>query len=223
MKTPKKELFYNEFSDKWENKINRLETEKRLRVVYGRLLAGIRLKKVKFLDVGCGLGYSSKEASVKGAKVTGIDIGNKLIEKSKIKVPKAKFIVASASKLPFNNDTFDIVLCTEVIEHVNNQKKTIEEILRVLKNGGLLVITSPNRLYRPLFILLNFLKLRPYLGNEKWLYPWEMKKIFRTKKAKILKEVYFNFIYPLRILDYFEKFSLLKYLMINQGYLIKKD
>jgi hypothetical protein len=50
-----------------------------------------------------------------------------------------------------------------------------------------------------------------------------MKKIFRTKKAKILKEVYFNFIYPLRILDYFEKFSLLKYLMINQGYLIKKD
>ena len=67
MKVTKKELFYNEFSDEWENKINKLETEKRLKVVFGEFLKRIGLNGKKFLEVGCGLGYFSEKAASLGA------------------------------------------------------------------------------------------------------------------------------------------------------------
>ena len=222
MKATKKELFYNEFSDEWESKINRQETEKRLKVVFGKLLEGINLRGKKFLEIGCGLGYFSERAVGLGAEVTGLDIGEKLIEKVKQRVPKGKFFVASASNLPFRNESFDVVLCTEVIEHVDKQKAALSEMLRVLKRRGVLAITTPNRIFKPLFIFLSSVGLRPYNSNEKWLFPWEMRSRLVKQGTKIIKEEYFNFIYPIRLLDFFEKFRLLHLLMINQGYLVSK-
>src|SRR3972149_5236107 len=221
MKVTKKELFYNEFSDEWENKINKLETEKRLKVVFGEFLKRIGLNGKKFLEVGCGLGYFSEKAASLGAIVTGIDIGGKLVEKSKQRIPSGKFLVASASKLPFKDESFDIVLCTEVIEHVDDQSQAIEEMFRVIKEGGILVITSPNRFFKPLFDLLSKIGVRPYHGNEKWYYPTTLKGIL-SKKGKILKEHYFNFLFPIDFFNRLEKFKQFRNLMINQGYLVKK-
>lgn len=217
-----KELFYNNFSDQWGLKINDRETQKRLKIIYGKLLKKRDIYGKKFLEVGCGLGYFSNKASIIGAKVTGIDIGPELVKINKKKTPGGKFVVASASKLPFKSNSFDIVLSTEVIEHVENQKRAMKEMLRVLRPGGLLVITTPNRVFKPLFSFLSFIRIRPYRGNGKWFYPWEFKKFFDKDDTKIIEEVFFNFIYPIKPLDFFEKFSVLKYLMINQGYLVKK-
>jgi ubiquinone/menaquinone biosynthesis C-methylase UbiE len=222
MKASKKELFYDQFSEDWEGEINNLETQKRLEIVFGKLFKGIDLRGRRFLEVGCGLGYFSGEASRLGAKVTGVDIGRRLVEKCRKRVPTGKFIVASASELPFKNGSFDIVLCTEVIEHVENQSKVLTEIFRVLKRGGYLAITTPNKLFKPIFSLLTFLGIRPYRGIEKWFFPWELKSIFISKGAVILKADYFNFFYPGKFFDRFEKCGLLKYLMINFGYLAKK-
>lgn len=221
MKPTKKELFYNEFSDEWENKINKLETEKRLKVVFGELLKRIGLNGKKFLEVGCGLGYFSEKATSLGAIVTGIDIGGKLVEKSKQRIPGGKFLVASASKLPFKDESFDIVLCTEVIEHVDNQSQAIEEMFRVIKKGGILVITSPNRFFKPLFDLLSKIGVRPYHGNEKWYYPSTLKGIL-SRKGRVLKEYYFNFMLPIDTFRRLENIKQLKNLMINQGYIAKK-
>lgn len=221
LKPTSKELFYDNFSDCWESKINNKETQKRLRIVYGKLLEKNDIKGKKFLEIGCGLGYFSKEAFKLGARVTGVDIGPKLIKISKKKTPNASFIVADASSLPFKNETFDVVLSTEVIEHINKQVIVIKEMFRVLKKGGVLIITTPNRLYKPLFDFLGLAKIRPYRGNEKWYYPWTLKKIL-AKYGDIKKEVYFNFFYPNKILNNFERFYLLKYLMVNQGYRIEK-
>src|SRR3972149_4010751 len=179
MKVTKKELFYNEFSDEWENKINKLETEKRLKVVFGEFLKRIGLNGKKFL-------------------------------------------VASASKLPFKDESFDIVLCTEVIEHVDDQSQAIEEMFRVIKEGGILVITSPNRFFKPLFDLLSKIGVRPYHGNETWFYPSALKGIL-SRKGRVLKEYYFNFLFPIDTFSRLEKFKQLKNLMINQGYIVKKD
>ena len=222
MKATKKELFYNEFSNKWEGEINKKETLKRLDVVFGKLLQGINLRGLEFLEVGCGLGYFSKKAFTLGARVTGIDVGENLINKSKQKVPQGKFFVASISNLPFKDETFDMVLCTEVIEHVENQNKGFKEIYRVLKTDGLFVITTPNKIFKTLFDFLSLVGIRPYHGHEKWFYSWQFKKILTKTGWRIIKKYYFNFLYPNKLLDLFERFGILGNLMINQGYLVSK-
>ncbi|MBP9759478.1 class I SAM-dependent methyltransferase [Candidatus Dojkabacteria bacterium] len=223
MKNKNKELFYNEISDIWASKINNSETNKRLKVVFEDLLSKKELQNIKFLEVGCGLGYFSNKAFKMGAKVTGIDIGPKLVKINKKLTPKGTFVVSSASKLPFKDNTFDVVLSTEVIEHVDNQKEALKEMCRVLKKNGVLVITTPNRLFKPLFDLLSFLRIRPYHGNEKWIYSWDMKAILLKSGMKLIDEKYFNFIAPNYYLDLFENIDLLKHSMINYGFkLVKK-
>ncbi len=222
MKSREKEMFYNEIADIWESKINNSETNKRLNVVFQKLLTSKELKTKNFLEIGCGLGYFSNKASKMGAKVTGIDIGPKLVAINKKITPKGKFVVSSASKLLFNDESFDIVLTTEVIEHVDKQKDAIKEMFRVLKTNGVLVITTPNRVFKPLFDFLSLVGIRPYHGNENWYYPWDLKKILQ-KYGTISKEIYFNFFLINKFFNYFERFKLLKYLMINQGYKVIKS
>ena len=222
MKATRKELFYNTFSDKWENSINKIETRKRIKVVFGKLLKGIELKGKEFLEIGCGLGHFAEKAYEKGAKVTAIDIGEKLVEKTKERVPGGKILVASAAELPFEDEFFDIVLSTEVIEHVEDQKSAFSEMLRVLKRGGYLVLTTPNKMFKSVFDFLSFIKFRPYHGNEKWLSSREIKKFIKKMGAEIIKETHFNFIYPNELLDRLENIYFLSFLTINQGYLLKK-
>ena len=222
MKSKNKELFYNGIAYEWEEKINKPETAKRLKVVYKVLFNPISLKGKKFLDIGCGLGYFSLRAGQLGANVHGIDIGDNLVKICSKRYPKGKFLVASAEKLPFKDNSFDVVLCTEVIEHVNDQKKVIGEIFRVLKKGGYLVITTPNKIFKPLYTFLCNLGIRPYHGNEYWFYPWDIKRILE-KNGKITKKYHFNFFYPNPFLDQFEKLGFLKYLMIHQGYTVNKE
>jgi 2-polyprenyl-3-methyl-5-hydroxy-6-metoxy-1,4-benzoquinol methylase len=222
MKKKNKELFYNGIAYEWEEKIFKPETEKRLNVVYKKILNPISAKGKKFLDIGCGLGFFSSRAGKLGAKVYGIDIGGNLVKISKSRYPKGKFSVASAERLPFKDDSFDMILCTEVIEHVNNQKKVINEIFRVLKQGGHLIITTPNRIFEPLYSLMCSIGIRPYHGNEYWFYPWDIIDALEVK-GRVIKKYYFNFIYPHPFLDKFEKYHILKYFMLHQGYLVIKE
>lgn len=217
-----KELFYNNFSDEWSKKINNSETDKRIHVIFNEMLPKENLKNKKFLEVGCGLGYFSNYANKLGAKVTGIDIGPNLVKINKKKTPKGIFRVASASDLPFKKETFDTVLSTEVIEHVDNQKDALKEMCRVLKKGGILVITTPNRIFKPLFDFLSFTNIRPYHGNENWIYSWDMLKIMKKNGMVLQKERYFNFIAPNAFFDIFENINLLKHFMINYGFRFMK-
>lgn len=220
--TKNKELFYDSIAEDWEEKINKPETNKRLRIVYKILFDGIPLKGKKFLDVGCGLGFFAFRAGKLGAEVHGIDIGKRLVRISSKRYPKGKFIVAPAQKLPFKSNSFDLVLCTEVIEHVNKQNKVLDELFRVLKKDGYLILTTPNRLFHPLYTFLCSIGVRPYHGNEYWYFPWEIKRALE-KRGKVTKKYYFNFILPNPFFDQFERFSFLKYLMVHQGYLVAKE
>lgn len=222
MKSSKKQLFYEQFSDNWEKNMNMVETNKRIKVVFDQLLKDVKLKNKKLLEVGHGLGFFSQEADKRGASVTGIDVGKKLATLSKKRVSNGKFIVASADNIPFKDNTFDIVLCTEVIEHMDNPLAALKEIYRVTKVDGLIVITTPNKVFKPLFSLLSAINVRPYHGNEKWFYPWELKDAVEEQKFTVLKEKYFNFIYPNDILDKFEDIPFSKFITINQGYLLQK-
>ena len=95
------------------------------------------------LVVGCG---SWQEMSIINdeAKATGIDISKVAVEKVKKQFPQFSLKVADATDLPFEDKEFDCVVCSEVIEHIENRDKAFSEINRVLKKGGTFVITTPN-------------------------------------------------------------------------------
>ncbi len=117
-----------------------------------KVIEGLDLKPGdKVLEVGCGNGYYLSLLNRVGLKLdlTGVDIDQmaltdavKFIGDSSVKV-----ILADAAKLPFKNNSFDKVVMSEVIEHVDKEREVLNEILRVLKKGGILTLTTCNTDY----------------------------------------------------------------------------
>ena len=107
----------------------------------------VDFKGKKVLDVGSGIGMYSGKFLEEGAEVFGIDIDKENIKIAKELFPKAHFLLSQSESLPFQDDFFDIVFLNEVLEHVQDDRKTIQECLRVLKKRGRVIIFSPNRLF----------------------------------------------------------------------------
>lgn len=101
-------------------------------------------KGKKVLDVGCGNGYVSSLFAKEGAYAYGIDItptGIKLCQKRfQTMGLSGDFQVANAEDLPFKDNTFDCVTSMGVLHHVPNTEKAVQEIYRVLKPGGRLIV-----------------------------------------------------------------------------------
>lgn len=114
----------------------------------------------KVLDLGCGDGYYSYLLSQLSLnlKITGIDSHQEAIETARTQAPSKKitFIIGDAEKLPFPKNSFDKIIMSEVIEHVNDDMKVLKEARRVLKKDGILVLTTPNKNYSFLWDPVNW-------------------------------------------------------------------
>ena len=101
------------------------------------------------LDVGCGIGGSSRILSKDyGFNVTGITISPKQVKRAQELTPLAlntKFMVDDAMNLSFPDASFDVVWCIEAGPHMSNKKKFAQELLRVLKPNGILVVADWNQ------------------------------------------------------------------------------
>ncbi len=102
------------------------------------------------LDVGCGEGYGSKMLSPFVSKIIGIDINKKIIKRAYEKYGSKKCVFKSynGKRLPFLKETFDVVISFQVIEHIIDDIAFISEIYRVLKQKGIFILTTPNKLIR---------------------------------------------------------------------------
>ena len=98
----------------------------------------------KLLEVGCGLGTDLLQFAKGGASVTGVDLTPRSIELVEKRFSQVGLAVdaqvADAENLPFEDKTFDIVYSFGVLHHTPNTQKAIDEIYRVLKPGGQIVI-----------------------------------------------------------------------------------
>ena len=102
-------------------------------------------KEMYVLDVACGTGqwlYTCKEL---GANIAGVDLSEKAIEICKRYIDNTNFYESSAETLPFPNNQFDIVTCLGSLEHFVNQKKALQEMLRVAKKEAIFLILVPNK------------------------------------------------------------------------------
>ncbi len=105
-----------------------------------------KLNNARVLEHGGGIGmYASQIARRYNAHLDLFDIEEERIQEAQAETPSA--LVAAAEALPYASQTFDTILSNEVIEHVNDDKKSLSEMARVLKIGGRAVIFCPNRWY----------------------------------------------------------------------------
>lgn len=167
--------FYEQFADEFDNRVNIYDLQKRLNIVFGKLLKPDEVVGRRLLDVGCGTGWFSARACKWGAQVTSVDLGERLLSKVAGKCDSAR-IVGNILELPFKDKSFDIVVCSEVIEHTLDPLQALDELQRVLRSGGILALTTPNRLWKFAIYIANALKVRPYEGLENWTSWLSMRK-----------------------------------------------
>jgi SAM-dependent methyltransferase len=95
------------------------------------------------LEVGCGPGHITAMMAETGATVTGLDLVPAMIETARTLHPDIAFVEANAEQLPFEDDTFDIVLVNFVIHHFARPDVVCTEIRRVLTPAGRFVFAGP--------------------------------------------------------------------------------
>jgi len=108
-------------------------------------------EKINALEIGCGGGILTEEIARMGFITTGIDPSeqslNIAIKHASDNNLKIKYEKGTGEKLPFQNSSFDVVFCCDVLEHVRDLPAVISEISRVLKNGGIFIYDTFNRTY----------------------------------------------------------------------------
>ena len=129
---------YNKFAKEYELLTYKLEKKTR-KEVYSLIKNSLRGKKV--LDVGCGSGQDARYYVKNGAKVWGVDISKKEIEIANRKI-KGNFVVGGMDKLPYRNNTFDLVTSTYAVQASNNVTSVIGEMIRVAKRGAEILIVA---------------------------------------------------------------------------------
>lgn len=144
LKLYRSELGLNNVEKRIESRINR----QRGREVIRKLDELVPIKRKVVLDVGCGWGEFTFEAMQKGAIAYGLEPDSELLEISVLLSEKqGRYVKARAEAIPFRDETFDIVICNSVIEHVKDIRASLGEIIRVLRKGGYLYLLAPNYLY----------------------------------------------------------------------------
>lgn len=112
---------------------------------------GIKPEGLRALDVGCGGGYLPEELARLGFIVTGVDPAPASIAAAQIHAQQSgltiDYRVAQAETLPFPGGSFDLVTCCDVLEHVQDLDRTLSEIARVLKPGGIFMYDTINRTF----------------------------------------------------------------------------
>ncbi|MBN1165159.1 MAG: class I SAM-dependent methyltransferase [Candidatus Krumholzibacteriota bacterium] len=130
----------------------------------------------RVLEVGCGEGYGTSYLSPAVEKIIGLDVDENTVAYAGERYGSENCVFESydGKRIPYGDGTFDYVVSFQVIEHVENVPGYLEEIFRVLKEGGTFFLTTPNRTYR----------LRP--GQKPWnkfhrreYYPRDLERVLR--------------------------------------------
>ena len=131
-------------------------------------------KSENILDGGCSYGYITSHLSKKSQNTYALDLDFKHIEIAKGRYPEIHFNIGSIEETEFEDDFFDAIVLTDVLEHTSDRIKTLSEIHRILKPGGSLILTTPHK------GLFGFLDPYNYGYYFKKLLPWIYKPLYKT-------------------------------------------
>jgi len=143
--------FHAQLAADWEQRYRKQSFRAR-QIVLAECLHDLDLAGSSWLDAGCGTGTLSRWLAECGCDVLGVDAASPMIEAAAQLAQKSshadtlKFArVDNVSRLPVENACVDGVLCSSVLEYVDDPRACLAEFARVLKAGGLLLASVPNR------------------------------------------------------------------------------
>jgi SAM-dependent methyltransferase len=114
-----------------------------------RFAAGLARPGQRILDAASGAGFGLWLLERTGACAVGVDYAANALSDVRRRQPLARVVRADATRLPFHSEAFDLVVSFETIEHVADACALVHGIRRVLKPGGYLVLSTPNRDFGP--------------------------------------------------------------------------
>ncbi len=120
------------------------------------------VQKGTVLDIGCGTGELLQQLQQLNSRLElhGLDLSKEMLARAKEKLPSSiKLREGDVINIPFDDNTFDVVVSTEAFHHYPNQHKAMQEITRVAKHGGRIIIVDVNFFFRPIHWL--FEKIEP--------------------------------------------------------------
>jgi 2-polyprenyl-6-hydroxyphenyl methylase/3-demethylubiquinone-9 3-methyltransferase len=114
------------------------------------------------LDIGCGAGFITEELASAGFTATGIDPSEVAVQAARAHAEgmglAIDYLVGAGEQLPFDDATFDLVTCCDVLEHVRDPDQVIAETARVLRPGGLYLFDTINRTRRSRLIAIRMMQ-----------------------------------------------------------------
>ena len=128
----------------------RPEYERSFKVFSRRLVPSDR--RLRILDIGCGTGLNAQHLAAQGHSVVGLDLSPVAIEQFRAKGFDG-MVCDVARGVPLADGSFDLVFTSEVIEHVADTATFLSEAYRLLKDNGILILTTPNSTFWPIRIL----------------------------------------------------------------------
>ena len=156
------------------------------------------IKDKVVLDIACGEGYGSNLMSNKASFIYGVDIDTMCVNKAKIKYQKSniKFFEGNTSKIPLINNSIDVIVSFETIEHHEFHVEMMLEFKRVLKPNGLLIISTPDKLH--------------YSDSRKYYNEYHVKELYKQEFNDLIS-------------NYFSKIQLLTQVYINGNSIVQND
>lgn len=160
----------------------RVADEKRLNFIIETLQEKLPAGSV-VLDVGCGNGVISRSLGKQGFNVYGIDISEKTIEKARLlnTLPNVRFDVLSAEQLIASGKQYNAIICSEVLEHLQNPGSLLGVLNESLHDNGVLIVTVPNgKGPREVFVTKPIISMQKK-NNGVWKFVQKFKSVFGYK------------------------------------------
>ena len=146
----------------------------------------------RILDVGCGGGFVAKALTNLGYDIVGIDLSAAAVGAATA-ANAGHFAVARGELLPFASNSFDTVVCSEVLEHVDSPAMVLTEIARVLQPGGSFLFSLPNRTWLSRLVLIEIAqrwRLTRVLPTDlhewsRFLRPSELRRMLERRRFSV--------------------------------------
>jgi ubiquinone/menaquinone biosynthesis C-methylase UbiE len=148
-----------EYYEHWGEFVTRGEAAKPRRDITVSLVEGNLL-----LEIGCAEGFMTSELTGKVPHVIASDISLSYLRRAKAKVPCASFARLDIHNIPFGDNTFDCVVCAEVLEHTLSPFRALKEMHRVLRPASSLIISVPNGMTLPRVFIHTFKRKKSMLS-----------------------------------------------------------
>ncbi len=223
---------FNKYSDTYKSEIDKSirfsgQTVEFFTAVKAELILklartfGSNINKLNVLDLGCGIGQTDTFLNNKFSMLSGVDVAHEAVDKARILNPTVDYKVYDGGKLPFKDNTFDIVFTICVMHHlqVTQRNYFISEMRRVSKYGGLIMIFEHNPLN---YFTRHAVKKCEFDKDAVLIGKVELKTLLHDNDLFIIDENYIIF-FPFRgkLFRYIER-GLGKLPLGSQYYLVAK-